>query len=223
MGSNNKNKSEAVSFLLLMAEILHQLRLVVYPIIYRVLYTSQVVQDFSQQQYEFIVPWQVPRLEKTMALRKSFLAPPPRLRLTANPAGEKPTKIQGKTGGLRPKKQAFSYKILGPDTDSKCKYHVDLHLLAFRPQGPRRTAISVVTCPWETPVNPWSWSKARRVFRSSSRCKPRRLEKRRKVRSHFSSLGHFLAGCGSFRTLEASSSWIMPINPSFSDFNTKVQ
>jgi len=56
MGSNNKNKSEAVSFLLLMAEILHQLRLVVYPIIYRVLYTSQVVQDFSQQQYEFIVP-----------------------------------------------------------------------------------------------------------------------------------------------------------------------
>ena len=33
-----------------MAEILHQLRLVVYPIIYRVSYI-RVVQDFSHQQY----------------------------------------------------------------------------------------------------------------------------------------------------------------------------
>ncbi len=33
-----------------MAEILHQLRLVVYPIIYKVLAPSQVVQDFSHQQ-----------------------------------------------------------------------------------------------------------------------------------------------------------------------------
>ena len=33
-----------------MERILHQLRLVVYPIIYRVLETSQVVQDFSHQQ-----------------------------------------------------------------------------------------------------------------------------------------------------------------------------
>ena len=37
----------------LMEEILQQLRLVVYPIIYRVLlfYTSQLVQDFFHQQY----------------------------------------------------------------------------------------------------------------------------------------------------------------------------
>ena len=34
-----------------MAEILHQLRLVVYSIIYRVLLTSQVVQDFLHEQY----------------------------------------------------------------------------------------------------------------------------------------------------------------------------
>ena len=37
--------------ILLMAEILHQLRLVVYPIICRVSAPSQVVQDFSHQQY----------------------------------------------------------------------------------------------------------------------------------------------------------------------------
>ena len=38
---------------LLMEEILHQLRLVIYPIIYKVLAPSQVVQEFFHQQYGF--------------------------------------------------------------------------------------------------------------------------------------------------------------------------
>ena len=37
--------------ILLMAEILHQLRLVVHPIIYKVLYIQVVVWDFFHQQY----------------------------------------------------------------------------------------------------------------------------------------------------------------------------
>ncbi len=45
------SNSKLTTFILLMAEILHQLRLVVYPIIYRVSAPSQVVQDFSHQQY----------------------------------------------------------------------------------------------------------------------------------------------------------------------------
>ena len=39
-----------IAVILLMPEILHQLRLVVFPIVYRVSAPSQVVQDFSHQQ-----------------------------------------------------------------------------------------------------------------------------------------------------------------------------
>ena len=45
------HKNKKVLFIRLMAEILHPLRLVVYPIIYRVSAPSQVVQDFSHQEY----------------------------------------------------------------------------------------------------------------------------------------------------------------------------
>ena len=40
---NQKNEDDNLGRILLMAEILHQLRLVVYPIIYDGFYTSQVV------------------------------------------------------------------------------------------------------------------------------------------------------------------------------------
>lgn len=94
-----------------------------------------------------------------MALRKSFLAPPPRLRLTAwFTRLVHTTKIQGEDfKKTSTKTQAFSYKILGPDTDSKCKYHADPHLLAFRPQGVEKPFRSSFP---GSPVR-WSFSEAR--------------------------------------------------------------
>ncbi len=47
-----------------MAEILHQLMLIVYLIIYKVLAPSQVVQDFSHQQY--CIPCVLPKHRNTM-------------------------------------------------------------------------------------------------------------------------------------------------------------
>ena len=53
-----------------MEEILHQLRLVVYPIIYQVLYIpgSQVMQDFFHQQYQSIPIFQLVDLQVILQL-----------------------------------------------------------------------------------------------------------------------------------------------------------
>ena len=50
--SGMQGRYEGWRLTLLMAEILHQLRLVVYPIIFLGFHTSQVVQDFSHQQHD---------------------------------------------------------------------------------------------------------------------------------------------------------------------------